>query len=365
MTFSTYAKVEREIAGRKITLETGQVARQALGSVIVTMGETKVFSAVAQGPARADQDFFPLTVDYREKTEAAGKIPGGFFKREGRPTTKEILTMRLTDRSIRPLFTEGFKDEVQVMSHALCYDGVHNADVLSMIAGFAAVHLSGLPFHGAMGAVRVGHLDGQLVAFPPDDRRKDESRLDLVVAGHKDAICMVEAAAKQLSEAEMIDALEFAHNIIKEIAELSEELCRKAGKPRQTFKAVEADAEIAKTVAGFHKELKAVIFTPGKHERQEAIDAIKKQVVEILTAGITDDKAKAARTKAVQAEFSELITSREREMILQGKRLDGRTNEDIRQITIVPNFVPRQHGSVLFSRGETQALVSVTLGTPD
>ncbi len=365
MTFSTYARVEREIAGHKITLETGQVARQALGSVIVTMGETKVFSAVAQGPARADQDFFPLTVDYREKTESAGKIPGGFFKREARPTTKEILTMRLTDRSIRPLFTEGFKDEVQVMSHSLCYDGINNADVLSMIAAFAAVNLSGLPFLGAMGAVRIGQLDGKLVAFPPDDRRRDESRLDLVVAGHKDAICMVEASAKQFSEAEMIDALEFAHQIIKEIAELSDELCRKAGKPRQAFKAVANDPEIEKTVAKFHRDLKAVIFTIGKHERQEAIAKLSDACNSQLTEGIADAAQKSARSKAVKAAFNELIYKVERECILEGKRADGRATTDIREITIVPSFVPRQHGSTLFTRGETQALVSVTLGTPD
>jgi len=365
MTFSTYARVEREIAGHRIILETGQVARQALGSVIATLGETKVFAAVAQGPARPDQDFFPLTVDYREKTEAAGKIPGGFFKREGRPTTKEILTMRLTDRSIRPLFAEGFKDEVQVMSHALCYDGVNNADVLSMIAAFAAVHLSGLPFHGAMGATRIGHLDGQLVAFPPDDRRRDESRLDLVVAGHKDALCMVEASAKQLSEAEMIDALEFAHQIIREIAELCEELCKQAGKPRQKFTAQETDAEIARTVASFHQDLKAVIFTPGKHERQEAIARISDACTTQLTSSISDPAAKSARTKAVKTAFGDLIYKVERECILEGKRADGRSTTDIRQITIVPNFIPRQHGSTLFTRGETQALVSVTLGTPD
>ncbi|HTF86914.1 MAG TPA: polyribonucleotide nucleotidyltransferase [Planctomycetota bacterium] len=364
MTFSTYARVEREIAGHRISIETGQVARQALGSVIVTMGETKVFSAVAQGPARADQDFFPLTVDYREKTEAAGKIPGGFFKREGRPTTKEILTMRLTDRSIRPLFTEGFKDEVQVMSHALCYDGINNADVLSMIAGFAAVHLSGLPFHGPMGAVRVGHIDGQLVAFPSDERR-GESRLDLVVAGHKEAICMVEASAKQLSEAEMIDALEFAHQIIKEISDLSDELCRKAGKPRQVYKAVEPDSEVARTVAAYHRELKGVIFTPGKHERQEAIAKIADAATTAATANVADPVEKLLRLKAVKTAFAELIYKVERECILEGRRADGRSTTDIREITIVPNFIPRQHGSTLFTRGETQALVSVTLGTPD
>ncbi|MEO6711066.1 MAG: polyribonucleotide nucleotidyltransferase, partial [Planctomycetota bacterium] len=364
MTFTTYARVEREIAGHRISIETGQVARQALGSVIVTMGETKVFSAVAQGPARADQDFFPLTVDYREKTEAAGKIPGGFFKREGRPTTKEILTMRLTDRSIRPLFTEGFKDEVQVMSHALCYDGVNNADVLSMIAGFAAVHLSGLPFHGPMGAVRVGHIDGQLVAFPSDERR-GESRLDLVVAGHKEAICMVEASAKQLSEAEMIDALEFAHQIIKEISELSDELCRKAGKPRQVYKATAPDAEVARTVAAYHRELKGVIFTPGKHERQEAIAKIADACSTAATANVSDPVEKLLRLKATKTAFAELIYKVERECILEGRRADGRSTTDIREITIVPNFIPRQHGSTLFTRGETQALVSVTLGTPD
>jgi len=165
---SQFHRVEGEIAGHKLTLETGQVARQAHGSVIATIGETKVFAAVTTGAPRPEIDFFPLTVDYREKTEAAGKIPGGFFKREGRPTTKEILTMRLTDRSIRPLFAEGFRQEVQVMSHALCYDGVYNADVLSMIASFAALHISGLPFHGALGAVRVGHLDGELCLFPTD-----------------------------------------------------------------------------------------------------------------------------------------------------------------------------------------------------
>ena len=154
-------RVTRRIAGLDITLETGQVARQAHGSVIATVGGTKAFAAAVTGPGREDLDFFPLTVDYREKTESAGKIPGGFFKREGRPTTKEILTMRLIDRSIRPMFPTGFKQEVQVMSQALCYDGVTNADVVAMIAAFAAIHVSSLPFHGAMGAVRIGHLDGE------------------------------------------------------------------------------------------------------------------------------------------------------------------------------------------------------------
>jgi polyribonucleotide nucleotidyltransferase len=362
---STFARVEREIAGHKLVLETGQVARQALGSVIATLGETKVLSAVTQGKPREDADFFPLTVDYREKTEAAGKIPGGFFKREGRPTTKEILTMRLTDRSIRPLFPEGFKDEVQVMSQVLSYDGVNNPDVLSMIAAFAAVHVSGLPFHGALGSVRIGHLDGELVVFPPDERRRNESRLDLVVAGHTDAICMVEAGAKQLTEAEMIDALELAHNVIREIADLVEELRQKAGKPRQSFAAPGKDRELEASVGRFRSELAQVIFTPGKHERQQAVSRIADACVASLSANTAGEDAKAERAAAAKAAFDDLIYQVEREAILDGKRADGRASTDIREITIVPNFVPRQHGSTLFTRGETQALVSVTLGTPD
>ena len=217
---SNYARVEAEIAGRLVSLETGQVARQAQGSVIVTMGGTKAFAAIGIGAAREGIDFFPLTVDYREKTEAAGKIPGGFFKREGRPTTKEILTMRLIDRSIRPMFPEGFQAEVQVMSHVLCYDGDNSADLAAMIASFAAVRISGVPFEATLGAARIGHLDGKLVAFPSDERRRTESRLDLVVAGHKDGIAMVEAGAKELSEEEMIDALELGQQVIGQIVEL-------------------------------------------------------------------------------------------------------------------------------------------------
>jgi len=362
---SKHVRVEAQIAGLTLVLETGQVARQAHGAVIATLGGTMTFAAIAVGPARDDQDFFPLTVDYREKTEAAGKIPGGFFKREGRPTTKEILTMRLIDRAIRPMFPEGYKQEVQVMSHSLAYDGVVNADVTAMIAAFAAVRISGVPFEATMGAVRIGHLDDQLVVFPPDDRRRDESRLDLVVAGHRQGIAMVEAGAKELTEEEMIDALELAQKTINDIVAAVDELVQKAGKPRMAWNPPTKDEQVVRAVHAYTQALDAVIFTPGKHERQEAIDAIRAKVIEDLTAGITDDKQKAARTKLAKAEFSELVTAREREMILQGKRLDGRGLEDIRQITIVPNFIPRQHGSVLFTRGETQALVSVTLGTPD
>ena len=223
MTFN-HVLVEMEFDGKRLTLETGQVARQAHGAVIATMGETKVFAAASTGTGRDDLDFFPLTVDYREKTNSAGKIPGGFFKREARPTTKEILTMRLIDRSIRPMFPSGFRQEVQVMSQVLSYDGENSAEILAMIASFAALHISNIPFDRAMGAVRIGQLDGRLMAFPPAPSLREESQLDLVVAGHTDGIGMVEASARELPEAEIIDALELADKTIREICALIEEL---------------------------------------------------------------------------------------------------------------------------------------------
>ncbi len=360
-----HVRVERQIGGKLIALETGIVARQAHGAVICTLGETMAFAAAVAGNAKEDQDFFPLTVDYREKTEAAGKIPGGFFKREGRPTTKEILTMRLIDRAIRPMFPDGFYNEVQVMSHALCYDGVNNSDVVAMIAAFAAVRISGMPTDATLGAVRIGMVDGQLLAFPTDDQRRGESRLDLVVAGHKEGICMVECSAQEVPEENMLEALEMAQNVIHQIVEMVEELQAKAGKPPMAWNAPVRDESLWASVKQFAAPLEAAVFTSGKHERYAAIDAIKKECIEKLTAGILDEEEKSERTKKVKASFDELITQVEREMILQGRRLDGRKLDEVREIDIQPNFVPRQHGSVLFTRGETQALVSCTLGTPD
>jgi polyribonucleotide nucleotidyltransferase len=362
---SKYARVEIDLDGRSLILETGRVARQAHGSVIATLGETMAFAAVTTSAGREDLDFFPLTVDYREKTEAAGKIPGGFFKREGRPTTKEILTMRMIDRSIRPLFAEGFRQEVQVMSHALCYDGLHNADVVAMIASFAALRISGLPFEATLGAARIGHLDGAFVAFPPDPRRRDESRLDLVVSGHKDGICMVESSARELSEDEMIDALEFAQHVIHRIVGAIDDLAGQAAAAPMAYTPAEKDAHLIEAVEAFRDPLRQVVFTPGKHERAEAIGAIRDECLLRLCAGIEEEKALKDRTKAVKNAFNDMVSELEREMILEGRRLDGRGHDEIREITIVPNFIPRQHGSVLFTRGETQALVSTTLGTPD
>jgi len=361
----TPTRVEREIGGKTLTLETGQVARQAHGAVIASFGETQVFAAVVTAKGRDDLDFFPLTVDYREKTDAAGKIPGGFFKREGRPTTKEILTMRLIDRSIRPLFPDGFRQEVQVMTRALGYDGENNCDTLAMIAAFAAVHISSIPFECALGAIRVGHDGERLVVAPTDGFRRTENKLDLVVAGHADGLVMVEASANELSEEEMIDALELAHGEIRKICEMAEELRQKAGFPKLEFTPPTPDVELNEAVERYRQRVKDVIFTAGKKERDAAVGAVRDVCLEELTGGIEDPAAKAARTKAVKNAFYDLKGSVERECILEGKRVDGRAHDEIREITIVPNFIKRHHGSSLFTRGETQALVSVTLGTPD
>ncbi|MFT5153387.1 MAG: polyribonucleotide nucleotidyltransferase, partial [Planctomycetota bacterium] len=250
-------RVERVIAGKTLVLETGQVARQAGGAVIATLGDSKVFGACTAGKARDDIDFFPLVCDYREKTEAAGKIPGGFFKREGRPTTKEILTMRLIDRSIRPMFPDGYKQEVQVMTHALAYDGSTNTDVLAMIAAFAAVRVSGVPFECSLGAVRVGQIDGEFCVWPEDEKRRDGCTLDLVVAGHKNGICMVESSAQEIKEADMITALELAHDTVLEIVDLVDELVSLGGREQQTFEAPAINQELKDKVFDYQDELTA------------------------------------------------------------------------------------------------------------
>jgi polyribonucleotide nucleotidyltransferase len=362
--FETYKRVERTIAGRTLVLETGHMARQAGGAVIATLGESKVFAAVTAGSAREDIDFFPLVVDYREKTEAAGKIPGGFFKREGRPTTKEILTMRLTDRSIRPMFPAGYKAEVQVMSFTMQYDGENNTDVLSMIAAFAALSISGLPFEATMGAVRIGHVNGELVAFPNDEDLRENARLNLVVAGHENGLAMVEASADELPESEMLDALALAESVIKEVISAVSELKEAAAKPIAAFTVPEVDEAMKAKVFAYHDDLKAVIFTDGKHERDAAMRTVRTKVLGELLADVSDGD-KGATTKAIKSFYHDLQGAVERECILEGKRTDGRGHTDIRLITIDPNFAPRNHGSVLFTRGETQALVSATLGTPD
>jgi polyribonucleotide nucleotidyltransferase len=359
-----YIRVEKQFGDRTLVIETGHIARQAHGSVMVTLGDTQVFSAAVQGPLKPGLDFFPLTVDYREQTQAAGKIPGGFFKREGRPTTKEILTMRLTDRSIRPMFPKGFRRECQVQSRAFGYDGENNADVLSMIAAFSALAISNIPFHFEMGAVRIGQLDGELKVFPLESERA-ESSLDLIVAGTDDAICMVESSANQLSETDMLDALELGHNTIKEICALIAELKAKAGKEKDEYVPSEDDAATVAAVATYEGRIVDALKTEGKKATEAAMDELKATCVAELTAGIEDSDDLEARTKEVKGVFSSLATKVERKLIVGGLRSDGRKANEIRAISITPDFIKHNHGSVLFTRGETQALASTTLGTPE
>ncbi|MEX1025352.1 MAG: polyribonucleotide nucleotidyltransferase [Planctomycetota bacterium] len=364
MTKPTATRVTCELAGKTLTIETGRIARQANGAVMVTYGDTQCFAAAVMGPGRDDIDFFPLQVDYREKTDAAGKIPGGFFKREGRPTTKEILTMRMIDRSIRPLFPDGYKQEVQVFARVLGYDGETPADILAMIAGFAALHISDIPFHGALGAMRIGKVDGRLKVMPTDQEKRESSDLDLVVAGHSEALVMVEASANELPEAEMLDALELAHAEVRTIIGAIEELHAKAGKPKVEVRAPEKDEELAFAVERYRADMLEATKTAGKHERSAACSGVKDRAVSELIAGTPENEI-SKRTKAVKGAMYDLMSSVERQCILEGRRVDGRSNRDIREITIDPNIIKRMHGSVLFTRGETQALVSTTLGTPD
>ena len=363
MTFNK-VRVEAIIGGKNISLETGQIARQAHGSVLVTMGQTEVFSGTVQGPLKAELDFFPLTVDYREQTQAAGKIPGGFFKREGRPTTKEILTMRLTDRSIRPMFPDNFRREVQVYGRAFGYDGENNADVLSMVGCFASLGISNIPFEFEMGAVRVGMVEGELIAFPTEEQRK-VSDLDLVLAGTSEAICMVESSAKQLSEEQMLDALEFGHKVIGELCALVAEFKEKAGKDKDAFVAPVADPALVDAINGYKDALADVLRTEGKKAGEVAKSELRASVIATLTAGMEAGDALNAKTKEIKNVYHDLENLVSREAVIGGRRSDGRGPTDIRQITVNPDIITRNHGSVLFTRGETQALVSTTLGTPE
>jgi polyribonucleotide nucleotidyltransferase len=273
--------------------------------------------------------------------------------------------MRLIDRSIRPLFPEGFQREVQVLSRVFGYDGENPADILAMIASFAALHVSNIPFAGALGAIRIGKLDGELVVMPPDLKRREESDLDLVVAGHGEAIVMVEASARELPEDRMIDALELAHREIRKICQAIEELRAQAGKEKVAFRPPEPDRALEQELARQAGALRSALLTAGKEKRHDAVDALRADCLTALAAGISDESARELREKAVKKAFAELVYKTERALILDGQRTDGRKPDEIRPITIVPDFVPRQHGSALFTRGETQALVSCTLGTPD
>ncbi|RIK66530.1 MAG: polyribonucleotide nucleotidyltransferase [Planctomycetota bacterium] len=358
----TIHSVEGEIGGRILRFETGKLAKQAAGAVLVTYGETVVLCTVVTGPPREGVDFFPLTVDYREKMYAAGKFPGGFFKREARPTQKEILTMRLTDRPIRPLFPEGYLDEVQIQCMVLSSDQENDADVLAMCGASAALMVSPAPFEGPVAGIRVGRVNGELVINPTMEQRA-VSDLEVVLAAHDEAVNMIEVAAMELPEAVVADAIELGFRECRKICALVKELSRKVNTPK-TWTPPEKDPGMpAKVKALVDKyDLRAAKRTPGKQERYAAVDEIYKKIVaELCPEGAED----LAYTPAdVKNEIQKIEERLFHQMVLEdGKRPDGRGPDDIRQIISEVSVLPRTHGSALFTRGETQTLVVTTLGT--
>ena len=346
---------------QQFTLETGEIARQAHGAVVCTVEDTVVLATVvAAKTARAGQDFLPLTVDYVEKTYAAGKIPGGFFKREGRPTEKETLTSRLIDRPIRPLFPDGFYNEIQVIVTVMSLNPEVDADMPAMIAASAALTLSGVPFSGPIGAVRVGYLNGAYVLNPTLSQTK-ESRLNLVVAGTSQGVLMVESEALELPEDVMLGAVVFGHEQMQTAIRAIEELAEVAARPAWDWKAPATDeALVAKIAALSEADLRKAFALRQKGARSEAIDAIWKRVFETVGVG-TDGGPDANTVKDLCFALESKIV---RNQILDGEpRIDGRDTRTVRPITIRVGVLPRTHGSALFTRGETQALVTVTLGT--
>lgn len=357
--------VSAEIAGRTLTLEAGRFAEQADGAVTVRYGDTVLLATVVGAhEAREGVDFFPLTVDYEERMYSAGKIPGNFFKREGKPTTTAILTSRLTDRPLRPLFPKGYRNEVQIIITTFSIDMVNDPGPLAIIGASAALALSDIPFGGPVGAVQMGYLDGQLVVNPPmaDIER---SRLDLVVAGTKEAVLMVEAGADQLSEEELLQAVINGHAVCKQLCELQEELVRQCGKPKREYVSPAADDSLEETLSGWlGRRLREAVRSSNKTEREERTNTLKGEAIAHFTADEPDEEV-PARTKEVAKTFDSMLKREVRNAILdEGLRVDGRQPEEIRAISVDVGLIPRVHGSGLFTRGQTQVLTITTLGSP-
>ncbi len=355
--------VELDVAGRTLRLETDRVAKQADGSIWASYGDTVVLAtAVASQNAKPGVDFLPLTVDYQEKAYAAGKIPGGYFKREGRPSEKEVLTSRLIDRPLRPLFPEGYYFETQVIASVLSSDRTGSSDVIGITAASAALAVSNIPFLGPIAGIKIGRVNGQLVVNPDLETLKS-SELDLVVAGTADAVMMVEAGANELPEATMLEAIELAHAEIKKIvAKINELRVLSGNKPKRAVATEEIAPDLATQVKAVAAQgIRDAIMIPNKTARQERLDVILKEAIEKLKQ--PDDPNRERHIKVV---FHGLEYTEVRNMILEkGSRADGRGPADIRPITSEVGVLPRTHGSALFTRGETQSLAVVTLGTTD
>jgi polyribonucleotide nucleotidyltransferase len=351
-------KVTAKIGGNEISIETGKIARLADGAVIVTCGDTTVLvSAVSALAIKEGQDFFPLTVDYREKAAAAGKFPGGYFKREGRPAEKETLTSRMIDRPLRPLFPKGYFYDTQIISILLSADGQNDPDILAMNGASAALSISDIPFAGPIGAVRVGRVNGEFVANPTHDERA-QSDLDLVYVGTENDVIMIEGSAKEMPEAEFTKALEFAHGYAREMIQAQKDLVSRVGKPKRDVQLLHVNQEmvdIVRQVAG--DRLEEALCTEGKSARAKAIDAVREEVKPAILQKFPD-----ADSFAISQAFDFVEKKTFRASILEKQqRVDGRGYNDLRPITCEVGVLPRAHGSAIFQRGETQALALATL----
>ncbi len=350
---------EIEIGGKKLIFETGKLAKQANGAVTVQYGETVILVTAVAGELKEDVDFFPLSVEYREKSFAAGKIPGGFFKREGKPTDKEILSARLIDRPIRPLFPDNFLNETQVAAFVYSYDNENDADVLGACAASAALTISDIPFQEPIGEVRVGRVNGQFI-INPTHAQVEESDLELVVAGTESSIMMVEGEAKEVSENDMLEALKFAHTEIKKIVKVQNELRELCGKPKMEVPVPEVDENLVADVKELASEkmISIVSAVLSKEERSRKNKELTEEVVNALAEKYPESEKK----------IKEILHDMEKEMMRKrilekGLRLDGRKPNEIRPISIELGILPRPHGTALFTRGETQSLTTLTLGT--
>jgi polyribonucleotide nucleotidyltransferase len=354
-----------EWGGRKLTLETGRIARQADGAVLATYGETVVLATVvAEKSPKPGLDFFPLTVNYQERTYAAGKIPGGFFKREGRPSEKETLVSRLIDRPIRPLFVKGFKHETQVVITVLAHDLENDPDIVAMVAASAALTLSGVPFMGPIGAARVGYIDGEYVLNPTSDQLGEGNLLDLVVAGTQDAVMMVESEIQELNEDVVLGGVMFAHRGMQPVIDAIIELAEHSAKDPWDFQAEDISGLIAKVTDLVGEDLKAAYKLQAKADRHAALSVAKAKAAAALVK--SDANPDGYDSSKFGAAFKECeATVLRRDVLKTGKRIDGRDVDVVRPIVAEVGILPRAHGSALFTRGETQALVVATLGTGD
>ena len=350
-----------DVGGRSLTLETGTLAKQASGSVVVRYGDTMVLVTACYSPhEREGIDFLPLTVDYRENTYASGRIPGGFFKREGKPPEKEVLTSRVIDRPIRPLFPSGWRHETQVVAFVISADTENDSDVLALTGASAALSLSAMPFQATIAAVRVGLVGGELIINPTYEQRRQGS-LDLVVAGSKDALVMVEAGAKEVSEEEMVRALDAGHDAVRQIIVAIDELAAAAGKVKLQVNASAPDPDVETEAEG--QLLNPLADAMRIKDKLDSYAAVDKVLDDYLVTLPEDDTQRRANSKAAFKNLKEKVLRDE--ILERGRRLDGRAFDEIRQITCDVGLLPRAHGSAVFTRGETQALVTATLGTAD